>query len=78
MDSDIAQPHKKRSETVLKWAIFLVAIGTSVFGVLLALICIYAIPGNISHPLAGTIYFLGSVSIIICLIIFPRTKGPKE
>lgn len=78
MDNSKMQPQKKSSETVLKWVITIVAIGISFFGIMLALISIYAIPTKIPHPLAGSIYFLGSVSIVLCLIFFFRRKANKE
>ncbi|MBW1743368.1 MAG: hypothetical protein JRJ47_08045 [Deltaproteobacteria bacterium] len=78
MENSKVHPPNKGSGTALKWVICITAIGVAVVGILLALICIYAIPSKTPHPLAAGVCFLGSVSIIVCLVIFSRKRPTKE
>jgi hypothetical protein len=56
------------------WLITVSFISISAFGLILALICIYALPDRTAQPLVGCGYFIGSVIIVIALLVFRWKK----
>lgn len=64
------QPYhqKKLSIGIQNWLVSASLIFVSFFGVILALICIYALPDGTSSPLIGSVFFIGSILSMTSLL----------
>ena len=70
--------HLAKEGRALRWVAVISAIFFSLWGLLLALICIFALPSKESEPIAGSIFFLEAVLIIVSLVYFTRKDQRKD
>ena len=62
------------SDKILKWLTSFFCFGFVLWGLTIALICIYALPDKTFQPQTGAIYFLGS-AIVIASFVFVVWKN---
>ena len=62
------------SDKILKWITALFCIGYAIWGFVIAMICIYALPDKTVQPKTGIMYFLGS-AIVMASFIFVVWKN---
>jgi hypothetical protein len=62
------------SDKILKWITALFCFGFSLWGLAIALICIYALPDKTFQPKTGAVYFLGS-AIVMASFLFAVWKN---
>lgn len=65
--------NRKSSNTLQNWLITLSIFFISFFGVILALIFIFALPDKTVRPLEGSLFFISS-SVIVVAFLFLRWK----
>lgn len=68
--------NRKSSNTLQNWLITLSIFFISFFGVILALIFIFALPDKTVRPLEGSLFFISS-SVIVVAFLFLRWKKEK-
>ena len=61
---------KSPAHSIQNWLITIAVIFLSVFSVILALICIFALPDRSSQPLTGGLFFLGGVLVLGFMLAF--------
>ena len=65
-----------RTQSLRNWTITISCVVVSLFGVILALICIFALPDKTTQPLIGIICFTASTLLLITLVlIFGKRVG---
>ena len=68
--------NQRFSNTLQNWLITLSILFISIFGVVLALIFIFALPDQTVRPFEGSLFFISS-SVIITAVLFLRWKKEK-
>jgi len=66
----VNQTVRNPANSIQNWLITIAVIFFSVFSVLIALICIFALPDRSSQPLTGGLFFLGGVLLLVFMLMF--------
>jgi len=66
----VNQTVKNAANSIQNWLITIAVIFFSFFSVLIALICIFALPDRSSQPFTGGIFFLGGVLLLGFMLMF--------
>ena len=69
-----SEPTPKPPGALHNWIVTLAIVFMSFFGILLALICIYAMPDQTVRPVAGAVFYLCSASVIIIFLLLRWKK----
>lgn len=70
MENIVVEHSSFRVNSVTNWLITASIVFLAVFGVILSLICIYALPDGSVQPKLGSIFFLSSAVVIVFLLSF--------